>query len=236
MAVATLEAPEATLIGPQEELVTPILETIVRTQTERLVGLGFHELLGLTEAQYRLSTTLPKGIAQLVDDNGIFDKPLIVDPRISLPACFARSNPPIYNPVPERVYSDLIETPKAPYLIWTSDPIPERTWYKAQRSPITLEQTYVLDAVESTFHEVASIWIHYPGFFLDERGIPSFALIAAGTRAAIAGGSVESDLLPDLRFFHRDAARVGAVHINNPVSGWRVSLRGKNVVLLGRQH
>ena len=210
-------------VQPQERLVIPTLERIVRAQTETYIEFGFHEALGLSAPEFRLSLALPKDVVLPWEFDWRFGRPLIVLPGISIAE--QHSLVGIKNPGPERAYADLTPAPKLPYLILISDPIPAKTWYDQPKSS---------DEVGSTFHEVTAAWIHHRELFLDKEGKPSVALIAAGTRLVSPGGKVEAKA-PDIRYFHKDSPLAGLGFTDRFVSGWYVSMRSPHVVILGPQ-
>lgn len=203
--------PSVSEISPQESL-----QQVVDSSVDRLIGFRFHEEAGLGEDVFRALFVLPKNAD--VPQKGI---PLLVYKGLSEAAQHSLTG--VWNPVPGRDYMDLVETPDRPYLIFAYDPVNERGWRPGRpNNP---------EIVPCTFHEVTSAWIHHRDFFLDEEGLPSFALVAGGTR--LVPQNREEESWPDIRYFHKDAPFAGTGSIYNPVSGWKVMVRSPQIIPLG---
>lgn len=91
-------------------------------QVERLIGLGFHAELGMSEDEYRI--TIPAFQPQPAKFKGRFDFPVLIDPRVSLQRQL-ELHKVVYHQITEANLSHLSmrefakqHIPKEPYQLW----------------------------------------------------------------------------------------------------------------------
>lgn len=99
------------------------LEDVRQRQLQKLIDLGFHDALGVSEADYRNS--FPSFPDRLPAYGQILDIPLLVDPRVSLSVQHERGGIRNWRD-PEKV-SNTTKVPDKPYAIWTHGRLINRT-------------------------------------------------------------------------------------------------------------
>lgn len=117
----------------QSMAATQATESLWNMQIERLLRLGFHEALGMSEEDYRAS--MPSFRSQPEKSKGRFDIPILVDPRVMLKTQLQRQKILISRDIPE---GDLVklalgesqrpDIPREPYQIWLNANL--RSYYK----------------------------------------------------------------------------------------------------------
>ena len=175
-------------------------------QVKRLLGLGFHEELGMTEAAYRNS--IPEFLPQPEEYKGRFDIPLIVETRIPLKRQHQLAG------IPEYIDTDNIENltpvPDKPYTIWTHDANRYRR-LSVERATVQFSE----DEVGSPQFEVTALYLHKP---FNNRGVDA------------AGSRFESGDAPYLNVF-RGEPGVYSDWIDDPGGDWGALSRGSQINL-----
>lgn len=172
------------------EAISKKQQEIVRRQIEKLVRLGFHNELGLTEEEYCKS--FPILLPQPEEYRGRFDIPLIVDPRIPLGRQHELAG--IVEYLNTNKISNLSPIPKDSYIIWVHD-------------THNLEENTVEESISGFGEdekgclqvEVTSFYLHHPEFFRSNNRIVS----ATGSR-------FNGNLIPCVEFCH-DKIRLDAI-------------------------
>lgn len=145
------------------------LATIHEKQINRLIELRLHQLLNMSEDEYRAG--IPGMLPQPEEYRGQFDTPLLVDPRVALPELCQAVGIEYYNH--DTSNRDLVAVPNRPYTMWTHDSMRYNGISVAMFS--RMGHTSIRE-VPSTLHEVVALYIQYPEFF------GSIAISAPGSR------------------------------------------------------
>lgn len=134
------------------------LEAEWERQIDRLIDLGFHKEKEIGQTKGKYKDSLPKFFPQLPEYKGLFDIPLLIDPRIPLSIQHKLID------IKERVKSDhiinLTPVPYVPYAIWGADP---HKYIKKFYDPNFNEND--LGFVRSPQIEVTGLFMHYPKLF-----------------------------------------------------------------------
>lgn len=184
------------------------LATIHEKQINRLVGLRLHELLNMSEDEYRAG--IPSMLPQPDAYRGQFDTPLLIDPRVALPELCQAVGIEYYNH--DTSNRDLVVVPNRPYTMWTHDSMRYNGISVATLSQ--LRHTSIRE-VPSTLHEVVALYIHYPEFF------GSIAISAPGSR----NNSNDVPYVGELR----SGAFIYDRGINAAASNWGLLSRGEEI-------
>lgn len=144
------------------------LEALRTKQSNRLIELGFHKALGLSEEEYRNS--LPTFEPQPKEYKGVFDLQVLVDPRVGRKEQHKMVNVKEFAAAEDFV--DLTPTPDVPYVIWTHD----AGRYRKQNVKQALER-FAENEVASTQIEVTALFLQHPEAF------EGHAVYAAGSRS-----------------------------------------------------
>lgn len=184
------------------------LALIHEKQISRLVGLRLHELLNMSEHEYRAG--IPSMLPQPEEYRGQFDTPLLVDPRVALPELCQAVGIEYYNH--DTSNRDLDAVPNMPYTMWTHDATRHKGISVASLSRMGHSS---IREVPSTLHEVVALYIHYPEFFR------SIAISAPGSR----NNSNDVPYVGELR----SGAFIYGRGINAAASNWGLLTRGEQI-------
>lgn len=141
------------------------LEPIWSQQVDRLLSLGFHEELGITEEAYRVS--IPTFLDIPREKNfGYFDLPLVVDPRVK-PSKQMESV--VVKDKIGRV-DNIIDAHQQPYTMWGRIYEHPRVSYRGAYENTYLDLTKLFENIQTfevggTFIEVISMFLQYPQLF-----------------------------------------------------------------------
>lgn len=144
------------------------IEQVAQSQIDRYIGFGFHRELGMSEAEYDQSLSLPKGIVQPERYKGRFDHLLLIEPRIPLSRQLEIIGANVFLDI-NKIFNG-VEIPSYPYAVWTHDGKLHLSY--------SLEETMIWrfksDEVGSPLIEAVDLCIQNPRFL--EKG-----LVAAGS-------------------------------------------------------
>jgi hypothetical protein len=143
-------------------------EALRLKQGRRLVELGFHTQLGLSEEAYL--QTLPKFEPQPEGYKGRFDLQVLVDPRLSSKVQHKTIN--AKESIDSSIIVDVTQAPSEPYVIWTHDASKYR-----QQSVAGAAEQFGEDEVGATQKEVTALYLQHPEAFAGR------AVYAAGSRS-----------------------------------------------------
>lgn len=152
-----------------------VLEAIRVNQLNRLIAIGLHEQVGLSESEYR--DGFPP-FQQPQEFEGTFDFPVLVDPRVKLTALqrsmglehASVSNWHILRSDLDSNVQDIEETPEYPYAIWASYPHRHREHeiqapFAPRLNAKTVQKYFRDDEVGMTLREGIYFGNNYPEFF-----------------------------------------------------------------------
>lgn len=218
MIVPTLEEVMSSIGGRTEAIVAahqaPALVTREtpeiaewRRQTDRFIGLGFHDALQFSDPEmYRL--TIPQFFLKPRNYYGNYDKPLAVEGRIPLPKLHQLAGIKDYIDT-SKITDRIRRIPKKPYTVYIVNSVETVTG----TFDFALGQL-TKDAVADTFIEVDMAYLRYPELFQTwlDAGSSRFGADSVPYLDVSGGGP-----------------RVDAYWVGRPDGRWRLLSRGQKI-------
>lgn len=200
-------------LGEQQGLIETELEDTRQRQIQRLLDLGFHESLGMSENDYLAS--FPDFPERLPAYGQILDTPLLVDPRVRLSDQHKQLE--IRGWADPSKTRDITKVPETPYAIWTHGRLLGPGAVDKLRDLDKPKRNALSHAWEASPQvEVTALWIQQPDVF-EGHGFE-----AIGSRGPLPHPSI-SDFADDhIPMFQASRTAFSGVD-------WEGLHRGKNI-------
>lgn len=189
-----------------------MVEKIIGSQVDKFISLGFHDVLGQPEAQYRSSFVVPGSTRQPGLYQGKLDNLVVVDPRI--PVRLVNQAVGIYEWTPVDWFITEELYPQTPYAVWTNI-----------RSPYL---GYSVEEAGGRFmdFEVGSSHLEVVcGYIANPRSVFEYAIIAGESHC----GDFHATLSP----FGVKSIELYPLRPDFKHPWWGVMSRGREIITLG---